>query len=151
MGSWLDTVKASWPKVVLAVGGVGLILTFMAAGSVEWGSPGTEAYDTYQRMNRLVSIPAVLLLVGVFATGFKARTNLRAVGWLSWILGLAGSLLVLLGNVGEFWLYTSRTYGDATRNLSWGSFVLGIALLVVAGILGAVSTSQTTTTDLPGP
>jgi hypothetical protein len=132
--------------VVVAVGGVGLVVMFMAAGSVEWGPPGTEAYDTYQTMNRLVTVPAVLLAVGVFATGFQARSNLGALGWASWLLGLAGSLLVLGGNVAEFWIYTSRSYGDEARNLAWGSFVLGVALLVVAGILGAVRASQRTPT-----
>ena len=127
--------------VALAVGGVGLIVMFMAAGSVEWGPPGTEAYDTYQMMNRLVTIPAVLLVVGVFGTGFQARSHLGTFGWVSWLLGLAGSLLVLVGNVAEFWIYTSRSYGDEARNLAWGSFVLGVALLVTAAILGAVGAS----------
>ncbi len=128
--------------VVVAVGGLGLVVMFMAAGSVEWGPPGTEAYDTYQTRNRLATVPAVLLVVGVFATGFQARNNLGSLGWVSWLVGLAGSLLVLVGNFAEFWIYTSRSYGDGARNLAWGSFVLGVALLVIAGILGAVWASQ---------
>ena len=128
--------------VVVAAGGVGLVVMFMAAGSVEWGPPGTEAYDTYQTMNRLVTVPAVLLVVGVFATGFQGRKNPGALGWVSWLLGVAGSFLVLGGNVAEFWIYTSRSYGDEARNLAWGSFVLGVALLIIAGILGAVWASQ---------
>jgi hypothetical protein len=133
--------------VILTVGGVGLIVMFMAAGSVEWGPPGTEAYDTYEMMNRLVTIPSVLLVVGVFGTGFQARSHLGAFGWVSWLFGLAGSLLVLVGNVAEFWIYTSRSYSDEARNLAWGSFVLGGALLLVAGILAAVRAgrSQSTT------
>lgn len=138
----VDDVKAKWPMVVVAVGGVGLIVMFMAAGSVEWGPPGTEAYDTYQMMNRLVTVPSVLLVVGLFATGFRARRNLGVLGWVWWLLGLAGSLLVLVGNVAEFWVFTSRSYDDGARNLAWGSFVLGVALLVVAGILGAVWASD---------
>lgn len=142
-------MKASWPMVVVAFGGVGLVVMFMAAGSVEWGPPGTEAYGKYQMMNRLVTLPAVLLVVGVFASGFQVRSNLGVLGWVSWLLGLAGSLLVLLGNVGEFWIYTSRAYGDDARNLAWGSFLLGIAMLVIAGILVAVRSSQTDRSGLP--
>jgi hypothetical protein len=98
-------------------------------------------------MNRLVTVPAVILVVGVFATGFKGRQSLGVFGWMAWLLGLAGSLLVLAGNVAEFWLFTSRSYGDSARNLAWGSFVLGVALLLIAGILAAVRAgrSQSTT------
>ncbi len=116
---------------------------FMAAGSSEWGPPGTERYESYQMMNRLVAVPAVLLVVGVFATGFQSRKSLGVLGWVSWLLGLAGSLLVLGGNVAEFWLFTSRAYGDPVRNLAWSSFLLGVALLLIAGILGAMHASRT--------
>ncbi len=145
----VDEVGVSWPLVVAAVGGVGLVVMFMAAGSVEWGPPGTEAYDSYQTMNRLVTVPAVLLVVGVFATGFQGRQSLGVFGWMAWLRGLAGSLLVLAGNVAEFWLFTSRSYGDSARNLAWGSFVLGVALLLIAGILAAVSAGRSeSTTEL---
>jgi len=138
----VDDLGASWPSAAVAVGGVGLVVMFMAAGSVEWGPPGTEAYNSYQMMNRLVTVPAALLVVGVFATGFQSRTRLGVFGWMSWLLGLAGSLLVLGGNVAEFWLFTSRAYGDRARNLAWGSFVLGVALLLIAGLLAAVHVSR---------
>ncbi len=128
--------------MVVAVGGVGLVVMFMAAGSSDWGPPGTEAYESYQMMNRLVTVPAVLMVVGVFATGFRSRRRWGGVGWVSWLLGLTGSSLVLGVNVSEFWLFTSRSYGDAARNLAWSSFLLGVVLLFIAGILGAVHASR---------
>jgi hypothetical protein len=137
-----DEVRASWPLVFVAVGGVGLVVMFMAAGSSDWGPPGTEAYESYQMMNRLVTFPAALLVLGVFATGFQRRRSLGVLGWVSWLLGLTGSLLVLGGNVAEFWLFTSRSYGDAARNLAWSSFLLGVALLFIAGILGTARASR---------
>ena len=147
--SRVGEVGASWPLAVVAVGGVGLVVMFMAAGSSEWGPPGTEAYDSYQMMNRLVAVPAALLVVGVLAIGFQGRKSLGVLGWVSWLLGLAGSLLVLAGNVAEFWMFTSRAYGDPVRNLAWGSFMLGVALLVIAGVLGAVRAGRSeTTTEL---
>ncbi len=115
---------------------------FLVAGSGEWGPPGTEAYTSYQMMNRLVALPAALLVVGVFATGLRSIRSLTVLGWVSWLLGLAGSLLVLAGNVAEFWFFTSRAYGDPARALAWGSFTLGVVLLLIAGILGAVRASR---------
>jgi hypothetical protein len=124
---------------------------FMAAGSSDWGPPGTGTYESYQMMNRLVAVPAVLLVLGVFGTGFQGRKSLGVLGWMSWLLGLAGSLLVLAGNVSEFWLFTSRAYGDPARSLAWASFILGVALLLVAGFLAAVRAgrSQSTTESNP--
>ena len=132
--------------MVVAFGGVGLVVMFMAAGSSDWGPPGTETYQSYQMMNRLVTVPAVLLVVGVFATGFQGRGSLGVLGWISWLLGLAGSLLVLAGNVAEFWLFTSRAYGDPVRSLAGSSFLLGVLLLFIAGILTAVLASHSKST-----
>ncbi len=132
--------------MIVGIGGVGLVVMFMAAGSSDWGPPGTEAYESYQMMNRLVTVPAVLLVVGVFATGFQGRGSLGVLGWISWLLGLAGSLLVLAGNVAEFWLFTSRSYGDPVRSLAWSSFLLGVLLLIIAGILTAVLASHSKST-----
>jgi hypothetical protein len=120
------------------LGAVGVVIMFGVAGSAEWGPPGTAAYDTYQTLNRLVTVPAMMLVVGVAASGWKARKRLGVLGWLAWLAALLGSLLILAGNVGEFWVFTSRSYSDSARNVSWGLFVLGGLLLVVGGILAAV-------------
>ena len=128
--------------MIVGIGGVGLVVMFMAAGSSDWGPPGTETYQSYQMMNRLVTLPAALLVLGVLATGFRSRRSLGVLGWVSWLLGLAGSLLVLGGNVAEFWLFTSRSYGDAVRNLAWSSFLFGVAFLFIAGILWAVPNQE---------
>ena len=137
-----DEVRASWPLVLVAIGGVGLVVMFMAAGSSDWGPPGTERYESYQMMNRLVTFPAALLVLGVFATGFQSRKSLGVLGWVSWLLGLTGSLLVLGGNFAEFWLFTSRSYADPVRSLAWSSFLLGVVFLFIAGVLGAVHASR---------
>jgi hypothetical protein len=127
-----------WPGVVTALGAIGVVFTFGIAGSAEWGPPGTPAYNTYQTLNRLVTIPAMMLVLGVAASGWRARNRLGVLGWLAWFTALSGSLLILVGNVGEFWVFTSRSYSDSARNVSWGLFVLGGLLLVVGGILAIV-------------
>ena len=127
-----------WPEVVTGLGAVGVVIMFGVAGSAEWGLPGTPAYDTYQTLNRLVTVPAMMLTLGVAASGWKARRRLGVLGWLAWLTALSGSLLIIAGNVGEFWLFTSRSYSDSARNVSWGLFVLGGLLLVVGGILAVV-------------
>ena len=117
---------------------MGVVFMFMAAGSADWGPPGTPAYSTYQTLNRLVLIPAMMLVVGVAASGWRARRRLGAFGWLAWLTALLGSLLIVAGNVGEFWLFTARSYSDSARNTSWAMFLLGGMLLVVASILVAI-------------
>ncbi len=121
--------------MVTGLGAVGVVVMFMVAGSVEWGPPGTPAYNTYQTVNRLVSIPAMILVVGVAASGWSARKRLGALGRLAWLTASLGSLLILAGNVGEFWVFTARSYSDSARNASWGIFLLGALLLFVGGIL----------------
>ena len=127
-----------WPGVVTGLGAVGVVFMFGIAGSSEWGPPGTPAYSTYQTLNRLVTIPAMMMVVGVAASGWRARKRLGVLGWLAWLAALSGSLLILAGNVGEFWVFTSRSYSDSARNVSWGLFVFGGLLLVVGGILAVV-------------
>jgi hypothetical protein len=124
-----------WPAVVTGLGAVGVVIMFAIAGSAEWGTPGTAAYDTYQTLNRRVTVPAAVLVLGVAASGWKARRRLGALGWLAWVTALLGSLLILAGNVGEFWVFTSRSYSSSARNVSWGLFLLGGLLLVLGGIL----------------
>ena len=139
VGSRSDSPSGvGWPGVVTGLGAVGVVIMFGVAGSAEWGLPGTPAYDTYQTLNRLVTVPAMMLTLGVAASGWKARRRLGVLGWLAWLTALSGSLLILAGNVGEFWVFTSRSYSDSARNVSWGLFVSGVLLLVVGGILAVV-------------
>lgn len=47
-------------------------------------------------------------------------------------IGALGSLMMLAGNVGEFWVFSEASYASAARNLSWFTFLLG-ALAAIVG------------------
>jgi hypothetical protein len=47
-------------------------------------------------------------------------------------IGALGSLMMLVGNIGEFWIFSGESYASAARNLSWFTFLLG-ALATILG------------------
>jgi hypothetical protein len=101
-------------------------------GSVGWGPPGTEAYVVYERANRLFMVP---LLV-------------HAVGWMLLIrghawrrvatIGAAGSLMMLAGSVGEFWIFSAESYQSVVRLVSWLTFLFGTLVAIVGLVALAV-------------
>jgi len=115
---------------ILAVGGLAAALGYLFGfvGSVGWGPPGTEAYAVYERANRLASLPLV-----VHVTGWMLLVRDR-----SWrrvaAVGALGSLMMLAGNVGEFWVFSGVSYESAARNASWTTFLLG-TLVAVTGLV----------------
>ena len=54
-------------------------------------------------------------------------------------IGALGSLMMLVGNVGEFWTFTDASYASAARNLSWFTFLLGVLTAIVGLFVLAVS------------
>ena len=48
---------------------------------------------------------------------------------------MVGAGLVLAGNVGEFWLFTSAAYGDGLRNLAWTMFGVGTLTLLLSAVV----------------
>ncbi len=53
-------------------------------------------------------------------------------------IGALGSLMMLVGNVGEFWIFSEESYTSAARNLSWFTFLLGALAAIVGFIALAV-------------
>jgi hypothetical protein len=115
---------------VLAVGGFAATVWYFFGplGSVVWGPPGTEAYLAYERANRLASVPLLIHFAG-WSLLVRDR-GLRRVA----AIGALGSLMMLLGNVGEFWIFSTESYASAARNLSWLSFLLG-TLAAMVGLI----------------
>jgi hypothetical protein len=116
--------------VILAAGGFAATVWYFYGplGSAGFGYPGTEAYLAYERANRLASAPLLIQLVGWIL--LIRHRGLRSVA----AIGAAGSLMMLAGNLGEFWIFSQDSYSSATRNLSWLTFLAG-ALVTIAGLI----------------
>jgi len=116
--------------VILAVGGFAATVWYFFGplGSAGFGYPGSEAYLAYERANRLASVPLLVHLAGW--TLLVRDRGLRSVA----AIGALGSLMMLAGNVGEFWIFSEQSYSSAARNLSWLTFLLG-ALIAIVGLI----------------
>ena len=136
------TSRDAWPGLLTGLGLFGFGVSYMVAGSTDWGPPGTSAYETYQTANRLVSLSIVLLIVGVLSVGVTTRGRMSRLERVGWATTLGGSVLLLVGNVAEFWVFTSRSYVDQARLASWDLFLLGTAILIIGGILWAVANAR---------
>jgi hypothetical protein len=115
---------------ILAIGGfmASLWYFFGYLGSVGWGPPGTDAYVRYELANRFVSVPLL-----VHATGWALLIRDR--GWRRVAaIGAVGALMMLAGNVGEFWVFSEESYQSVARNASWTMFLLG-TLAAIVGLL----------------
>ena len=120
--------------VILAIAGfvAALWYFFGYLGSVGWGPPGTEAYVLYERANRLASVP---LLVHVTGWGLLVRDRAwRIVA----AIGTLGSLMMLAGNVGEFWIFSAESYQSVVRLASWMTFLVGTLVAIVGLVALAV-------------
>lgn len=101
---------------------IGLV-TFMLAGSMDWGPPGTLAYVEYERASRVIGLPwlAVAIVLAVL---------LRWPPKLGVAIALLGASLAFLGSVSEFWLLTDVPYTDPLRGASFSIFLLGHPLFL---------------------
>ncbi len=112
--------------------GFGCIALFLLMSSSEWGEPGTDAYFIYESRNRIIPFLLILIALGIVAAYLALRSNLGRLGDLSFILSVSGAALMLVGNVSEFWFFSSQPYGQVNARLvAWFSFLLGGLLLVV--------------------
>jgi len=114
--------------VILAVAGFAATVWYFFGplGSAGFGYPGTDAYLAYERANRLASVPLVVHLAGwTLVVRDRGLRRFAAIGAL-------GSLMMLAGNVGEFWIFSQDSYASATRNLSWFTFLLGALAAIAA-------------------
>jgi hypothetical protein len=107
---------------------------------IDWGRPGTEAYETYQTYNRLELIPLGLQLVAMsyFLWHLRAIIGKSVLGGLT--LFILGFLTRIAGVVGEFWIFTAEPYGSELRDNSYalagiGAMIGLIALVIIGAIL----------------
>ena len=120
------------------LGGVLWALWYVGASLV-----GSGGYETYNRL-----MPAVLLLLAVGLLAFYAAQK-RSHGWVGragFVVALVGLLVMIVGNVVEFWAFTEEAYGPATlRNSAWMAFELGMIAFYIGTVLFGIGTLHTGT------
>lgn len=121
------------------LGGITVIPLMIAFVVTGFGEPGTAAYETYERLNRLMAVSLLLMSVGWLGARLEWPS-----GYGRWAASVAliGSLTMVAGNVAEFWLFTDLPYGVTGngRDLSWMAFSLG-SLVMDIGVTCWVSRS----------
>jgi hypothetical protein len=123
---------------LLGVLGSLLWLSLNTVLSPDWGPPGSTNYLGYETVNRLWAPAFALMLcgfVGLYQRYPLRRTRLGRVGFR---LAVTGLVLMLAGNIAEFWLFSAQPYGELNgRNLAWIVVLLGmLSVLIGAGLFG---------------
>ncbi len=117
---------------------VGAALFFGYIPNIGWGAPGTAAYMEYETANRLMLVPLLIHLAGW-------ALELRSSGRGAAIAGTIGAAMLVLGNAGEFWLFSAEPYSSAARLLSWSAFLLGALVSLPAFAFLAMRDSRRAT------
>jgi hypothetical protein len=134
---------------LLGILGSLLWLSLNTVLSPEWGPPGSRNYLGYETVSRLWAPAFALILCG--CAGLYARYPLgqARAGRAGFRLAAAGLVLMIAGNIAEFWFFTRQPYDELNiRALAWISVLLGmLVLLVGSALLGVAGLRQRT---LPG-
>jgi hypothetical protein len=104
--------------------------------SPDWGPPGTSRYLGYETINRLWAPAFALILCGY--VGLYGRYALRQArsGRVGFRLVVGGLLLMMAGNIAEFWFLTEQGYGELNaRSFAWMSVLLGWLVVGIGQIL----------------
>ena len=124
-----------WSGLAAVLGGVLWVLlvpliTLTYPGRTGWASEETIFSLGWEDYNKLLPIVLLLLLVGL--TGLTAKHGRRSgsLGRVGLVVALFGLGLMLLGNVGEFWIAGGIRVGMTSAALvGWMSYSLGYLLL----------------------
>lgn len=116
-------------------------LFWLSLGTIlapDWGPPGSTRYLSYEAINRMWSLGFAGMLCG-FA-GFNGRYPLgqSRLGRVALRCAVAGLLVMIAGNITEFWLFSQQAYGELNvRNLAWIAVLLGwLSVLTGLCLLG---------------
>src|SRR5918997_5664362 len=125
------------------LGGVLWPLWVVVEQSVGWGEPGSAAYQRYELINRLLPLAILPVVVGLVGLHVVLR---RSYGWLGtagFVAILVGFALMLVGSVGEFWMFTEQGYAlPNLRDASWTLFLLGHPILAIGTVLFGIATAR---------
>lgn len=153
MATTSTTTGIHWGGSSAVLGGVLWALWYVGVYTTELVVP---RYDGYEAYNRLMPFVLVLLLAGLTgayaqlrrsnklagSTGLD-RVQHRLYGWIGlvgFVLAALGLLVMIAGNVAEFWAFTDDAYGRGTlRDYSWMAFGLGMIILYGGTVLFAIA------------
>jgi hypothetical protein len=147
-------MKTTGAQVLGVLGVLGSLfwLSLNTVLSPDWGPPGSANYLGYQTVNRLWAPAFALILCGY--VGLVQRYSLRAVrgGRIGFVFIVTGLLMMMAGNVAEFWFFSEQAYGAINgRNLAWIGVLLGLlAVLIGLLILGLAARRQGSLPQLSG-
>ena len=138
-----------WCIGVVFAGAMLGVLLFFVAGSFEWEPPGTSAYDSDERANRILVIPWAVAAIAATVLWSPRVRHMRGAGRIPLGTGaVAGLLLIVAGNVTEFWALSETTYPDDRRRTAWKVFLLGHGVLLAAAVgYGILKSRERGTTE----
>ena len=123
---------------------LGGVLWMLWAGSVqgvEWGEPGSVAYERYEFFNRLLPLALLPVVVGFIGLHAAQRRSYGQLGMAGFFIVLVGFLLIIAGSLGEFWVFSDQPYDETGfgRGASWTIFLLGHPFLAVGTVLFGIA------------
>lgn len=124
-----------WLSLIGGIATIVMVIPFSASG---WGEPGTAAYQTYETLNRIMSVLLLLLSCGWLGLALAMP---RGYGrWAVW-LAVIGSLVMVAGNAAEFWLFSDQSYSVPLngRQISFAAFGIGELVMDIGAMVGGVS------------
>ncbi len=123
-----------WGGLAAMVGGVLWALWYVGATLV-----GGENYQTY---NRLMPVVLLLLMVGLVAFFVAQKgSHDRLLIKTGFVVALIGLLVMIAGNVVEFWAFAEEPYGASSlRDSAWMAFALGMFAFYMGTVLFGIGT-----------
>jgi hypothetical protein len=125
------------------LGGLGILgsLFWLSLNTIlapDWGPPGSTRYLGYETANRLWALAFAGMLCAFI--GLRSRHSLAQsrLGRAALRFAFIGLLVMIAGNIAEFWLFSQQAYGQLNgRNLAWMGVLLGwLAVLTGLCLMG---------------
>jgi hypothetical protein len=106
--------------------------------SPEWGPPGSTDYLGYETINRLWAPAFALVLCGYVAFHQRYPLGGTRLGRAGYHLAVLGLVMMIAGNVAEFWFFSTLPYGALNaRSWAWMTVLVGmLALMIGTALLG---------------
>jgi hypothetical protein len=130
-------------RIIRLLGGLGILgsLFWLSLNTIlapDWGPPGSTRYLGYEAVNRLWALGFAGMLCGCIGLGARYPLAQSRLGRVAHRCAVGGLLVMIAGNITEFWLFSQQAYGELNvRNLAWIAVLLGrLAVLTGLCLLG---------------